>query len=510
MKTAYAYRIGLLLLLLSPWAFGSGRAPAADNRPNILFIYADDHSPKTLSCYENAYALAHTPNIDALAQSGIRFQGAYLGSWCMPSRASLLTGHHPHAIESMRMEGQYPGSTYDAAQCPFWPAEFRKHGYQTAHIGKWHTGTDTGWGRDWDFQIVWNRPKHPDNAASYYGPQVTYFQGQQQMVDGYSTDNYTEWACDYIRGEGRDASKPWYLWLCYGAIHGPTTPAPRHQGKYAGKESEPPDDIFPPREGKPNYLLETQAWIEGDALDTPVLKNGKKTYSEWLQQVNECMLAVDEGVGRVMTALRESGQLENTLVIYSSDQGFANGEHGLRQKVAPYEASYRSPLIVSRPGTLPQGKYCPQAVNAPDLVVTFFSQAGIELPWKMHGRDITSLLMQPETADWSHGTLYEHTGRTYGSDVTQALMQTEPAPVHSGVPYHVALRHGKYKYIRYLAGEEAEELYDLHADPEELANLAANVRSRAVLEKCRQLLVEELRRADAQFIALLENDQAVQ
>ncbi|MBI2478924.1 MAG: sulfatase-like hydrolase/transferase, partial [Planctomycetia bacterium] len=470
-------------------------------RPNILFIYADDHSPKTVSCYEGAYPIARTPNIDALAARGVRFQGAYLGSWCMPSRASLLTGHHPHAIQSMRIEGQYPGSVYDPRQCPFWPAVFRRHGYQTAQIGKWHTGTDTGFGRDWDFQIVWNRPKHPDNAGHYYGPQITTFNGDGRQVEGYSTDNYTDWAVRYIRGENRDPDKPWYLWLCYGAIHGPTTPAPRHQGKYAGQEAKPPADIFGPRAGKPSYLEVTQAWRMSDD-GQPVLKSGGKTYSQWLQQVNECMLAVDEGVGRVIEALQESGQLENTLVVYSSDQGFANGEHGLRQKVAPYEATYRSPLIVTMPGTIPEGKYCPHPVNAPDLVVTFFAQAGIELPWKMHGRDITPLLKDPDSAPWNHPTLYEHTGRDYGSDVSKSLTSGKES-IHSGVPYYVALRHGPFKYIRYLGADEPEELYNLESDPEELTNLAVGAEHRAERDRLHGRLLEELRRCDADFAGLL-------
>jgi arylsulfatase A-like enzyme len=485
------------LIAASLIAASPARSQEPPRRPNILFLYADDHSPKTLSCYENAYPMAQTPHIDALAASGVRFQGAYLGSWCMPSRASLLTGLHPHAIQSMRMEGEYPGSTYDPEQCRFWPAVFRQHGYQTAQIGKWHTGTDTGWGRDWDFQIVWNRPKHPDNAGSYYGPQVIDFHGEERTIEGYSTDNYTEWACEYIRGERRHPDKPWFLWLCYGAIHGPTIPAPRHLGNYANQPAEPPVSIFPPREGKPAYLAATQAWSIGPNGE-PVLNRGRKTYSQWLQQVNECMRAVDEGVGRVMEALRASGQLENTLVVYSSDQGFANGEHGLRQKVAPYEASYRSPLIVSRPGTILEGAYCPHAVNAPDLVVTFFSLAGIELPWTMHGRDVTPLLLDPARADW-HPTLFEHTGQDYGDNVTRALTG-EKSAVHSGVPYYAAVRQGRHKYVRYLSGNEPEELYDVVADPEELTNLADSRDQGALLNQLRGLLAEELKRCDAPFL----------
>ena len=104
----------------------------------------------------------------------------------------------------MRMAGPYPGSTYDPKQCPFWPALFRKNGYQTAHIGKWHTGTDAGFGRDWDYQIVWNRPKHPDNAGAYYEKQLLAFNGEEKWQDGYPADNYTKWAVDYVKGANRD------------------------------------------------------------------------------------------------------------------------------------------------------------------------------------------------------------------------------------------------------------------------------------------------------------------
>ena len=144
----------------------------AAKRPNILFIYADDQSHRTVSCYPEAYDWMKTPNIDRLATNGVRFAHAYIGTWCMPSRATMLTGHHQFGIKSMRMTGQYPGSTYDPKQCPFWPRVFRANGYTTAQIGKWHTGTDTGYGRDWDYQVVWNRPRHVKNAGNYFYDQL--------------------------------------------------------------------------------------------------------------------------------------------------------------------------------------------------------------------------------------------------------------------------------------------------------------------------------------------------
>ena len=153
----------LLLFLFSAFAL---LAKEKQKKPNILFIFTDDQSHRTVGCYPESPDWVKTPNIDSLAQNGIRFTNCYMGSWCMGSRATLLTGHQTYGVKSMRMEGEYPGSSYDAQKCPFWPAVFRKKGYQTAQVGKWHTGTDNGFGRDWDFQKVWNRPAFPDNAGN--------------------------------------------------------------------------------------------------------------------------------------------------------------------------------------------------------------------------------------------------------------------------------------------------------------------------------------------------------
>jgi arylsulfatase A-like enzyme len=485
-----------------------GAASGAPRPPNILFIYSDDQSTRTVGCYPEAYPWARTPSIDALAASGVRFSGAYMGSWCMPSRATLLTGRLPHGIQTMRMEGDYPGSAYDPKVCRFWPAVFRQRGYQTAQIGKWHTGVDTGFGRDWDHQIVWNRPAHPDNAGAYFTRQLIAFNGQERWVDGYSTDLYTQWACDYISGKNRDPDKPWYLWLCYGAIHGPSTPAPRHLGAYKDQPVPIPADIFPPRPGKPAYLEKTQAWRKGPGGEPVMGASGAKfgddsdrnprTLARWVQQVNECALALDEGVGKVMAALKASGQLDNTLVVFAADQGFGMGEHGMRIKLAPYDATYRSPMIVSWPARFPSGKVCDHPVGGSDLVATFFSVCGIGLPWTMHGRDITPLLQNPGRSDWSHPLLYEHTGHAYGSDVAKAL--AEGHAVHSNVPFYVALRQGPLKYIRTLVEGEIEELYDLQADPQELDNLAVKPEHRARVEELRALALSELKRTDAPFI----------
>ncbi len=498
--------VASLLLLAAPI-----HSPAwATERPNILFIYADDQSYKTLSCYPESPEWVDTPNIDAIARDGIRFERAYFGAWCMPSRASFLTGRLQHGIESMRMEGTYPASTYDPKQCPFWPAELRKAGYHTAHIGKWHTGTDSGYGRDWDHQIVWNRPAHPENAGNYFYDQIVTVDGVERTVDGYSTDNYTDWAVDYIGGTNRDAGKPWYLWLCYGAIHGPTTPADRHQGKLAGNVAPLPNDIFGPWPEKPAYLKTTSSWIRGE--DGKAYRKSKKvaasnfdnntagqSYDSWVQQANECAMAIDEGVGRVIEALRVSGQLENTLIVYTADQGFGLGEHGFNHKIAPYDATVASPLIIRHDGVLPKGKVCHHPVNAPDLVDFFCRTADVDIPWKMHGRDIRPLLDDPESDEFDAPMLMTHTGRRYGSD-TSTIPTDQALTIVGDVPWYLLLRDKKYKYVRTLVEGEMEELYDLELDPEELENLTQRPEYQPTLEALRQKSLDELRRTDATFI----------
>lgn len=481
-------------------------------KPNILFIYADDQSYKTVGCYPESWPWVKTPNIDALAKSGVRFHGAYLGAWCMPSRASMLTGHHPHAIQSMRMEGKYPASTYDPKQCPFWPALFRKNGYHTAQIGKWHTGTDAGFGRDWDYQIVWNRPKYPENAGAYYETQILEINGEKKTVEGYPADNYTKWAVEYVKGEHRDKNKPWFLWLCYGSIHGPSKPAERHKGMYKDAKVPAPGDILGPWPGKADYLKNTLAWRKTDDGKIVAAPSGEKVgdvgkdkqgieFEAWARQMNECVPAIDEGVGELLKALKDSGQLENTLVIYSADQGFAMGEHGMRMKIAPYDANYRSPLIVAMPGTVAAGKVSKQVVNAPDLVATFFAFADVKAPEGLHGRDITPLLENPG-AEWNHPCLYQHTGDKYGDDIAKLLKDNPKDAIYQKVPLYTAIVHGGWKYIHYLQPGVPEELYDLANDPDELKNLASEEKHAKQLRKLRLEMIAELKRTKAPAVML--------
>ena len=477
--------------LLPPVA--TARAAEKDQRPNILFIFTDDQSHRSAGCYDEAHPWISTPNIDRLAHGGVRFTDAYVGTWCLPSRAMMLTGMHPHGIHGLTVV-RNPTSSYDPEVCRFWPAALREAGYATGFIGKWHLSEDAGHGRDWDRCWVWNHAV-PRSAGGYYLNQKINFDGGPfTPVGGYSTDNYTDYAEEFIRQEH---DKPWLLWLCYDAVHGPYTSAPRHKERYRTDCPVPtPKDIYPPRPTKPRYMQKYGVW-KASPEGAPVDRRGRPLQAS-VAQYNRAVTAIDEGVGRLVKLLEETGQLGNTLVVYTSDQGFAWGQHGFAWKVAPYDANLRAPLIVRFPARFAKGKTCRHPVQALDLIPLFFRLAKAEPPWKLHGNELTPLLENPE-GDWEHPVLMEHFGWAFGDETDRSL--TGPKNFGS-VPWYIFLRDGRYKYIQTLVEDEVEELYDLEKDPEELVNLALNPRYIELLVEMRAEMVAELRRTGA---ALVEN-----
>ena len=459
-------------------------------RPNILFIFTDDQSHRSVSCYPEAHRWVNTPNIDRLADEGVRFANAYAGTWCLPSRAMAMTGLQPHGIRGLEIQ-RNPISRYDPGVCRFWPAELRKAGYTTGFIGKWHLSPDAGHGRDWDHSVVWNHAV-PRQAGGYYHNQKLNFDGGPfKAVGGYSTDNYTDYAVEFIK---RGHERPWFLWLCYDGVHSPYIPAERHQNRYCNDEPVPASkDIYPPRPTKPKYMYDYGVW-EPDADGQPSYYGQPLEY--WVHRYNRAVLAVDEGVGRVLGALTETGQLDNTLIAFTSDQGFAWGQHGFAWKVAPYDANLRAPLLVRMPGRVARNKVCVHPVGMLDLIPTFFAFAEVPLPWEMHGHDLSSILKNPD-APWPHPVLLEHFRWSFGPQTDGA--RTWDAYFH-GVPWWLSLRQDRFKYIRTLVDDEIEELYDLEDDPEELHNLALDPKYRRELADFRRRLVEELRRTRAGLV----------
>lgn len=508
----------LFNLISLGWLLGS--LTFASDKPNILFIYTDDQATRTVSAYEDAYHWVNTPNIDRLADEGVRFTRANIGSWCMASRASILTGFQQHKVESLRMTGPNPMNVYDPDKCQFWTKSFRDQGYYTAQIGKWHTGVDSGYGRDWDHQIVWNRPKYPDNSPNYYYDQLIEFDGKKPItVAGYTTDKYTDWAVDFIKERGPQSGKPWYLWLCYGGVHAPFTPADRHLEEYDDVTTPKIPDVYPPRPGKPDYMSRMEFWKRGPdgepvekGRDGPVPVGMQdlpgRPLKVWIRQYQQGVLAIDEGVGRLLNALQESGQDKNTLIIFTSDQGFAWGQHGSKSKVAPYRANIAAPLIFRLPEkaaskNLSRGTVVTEPVTAVDIPVTLFSLTGLKSPWKMHGYDLSPLLEEPD-APWGKPSMLVHTAKQYGSDTDTIPAKGHPDLYHGpGVPWYVLLSQGRYKYIRTLIEGETEELYDVISDPQELNNLALSANYKELLVVYRKTAIKELNRTGAGFVSNL-------
>ncbi len=443
-------------------------APASvGGKPNILYIFTDDQSTRSVSCYQEARPWVKTPHIDKLADSGMRFTTCYTGAWCQPSRVSALTGLLQHAAKTVKVT-DYPMAEYDSKQLPFFPSVLRKNGYQTACIGKWHLGEDVGHGRDWDYSVIWDRGGGRRDAGAYYhNTLVRTNGGERKPLGGYSTDRFTELAVDYIKNK-KGGDKPWYLWLCYGGVHGPYTPAERHEAIYAdAPPAAVPVDIFGPRPGKPEHLKNLTRWKKDP--------DGKpKGYDSAVKKYHRAVKSLDDGVGALVTALRESGQLENTVIIFTSDQGYAWGQHGSKEKWMPYDANICAPLIFTAPGRITPGSVCKQAVNGVDIVSTILSITGIEPGWRMHGRDLTGLLDNPDDA-LGEPMLMINTTYEYGESVTQNLKnQNYDVFKRQGLYAWLMMRDGEYKYIRHFRDDVIEELYDMERDPDELHNLAVN------------------------------------
>jgi len=468
-------------------------------RPNILFIFTDDQSHRTVSCYEDALGWAKTPNIDRLAREGIRFKHAFAGPWCAPSRAMVLTGLYLHGIEGLDFS-DYPKIRQNPDVFRMWPEVFRNNGYTTAVIGKWHLASDYGHGRAWDHSIIWERLGGEKSGDYFRNQKLRFDGGDFTPVDGRSTDNYTRYAREFIE---RDHDKPWMLWLCYDAVHAPFTPADRHKGAYEDAGPIPiPADIYPPRPEKPRYL-QNYSMFEPGPDDIPVDERQRLSLPDLVRKYNSGVLSLDEGVRDLVDTLENSRQLKNTLIVFTSDQGIAIGHHCMEIKVAPYDDNIRVPLIVRLPNEASAGTIIDTPVNTIDLIPTFFDYAEIDLPWEMHGSNLRPVFENP-SREWDRGILQENFSRSFGSqtDVGLTIVDPDKGLPNQNVNWWLFYRYGEYKYVTTLVPNEIEELYNIEQDPRELDNLALNPERFSQLEELRAMMIRELRRTEA---GLVEN-----
>ncbi len=434
----------------------------------------DDQSPGTIGSY-GELPWVETPHIDRLAKEGMRFTRAYGAPTCAVSRAMFLTGLQPHAMETL--DPLDHKNTYDPSVLPFWPAELRKAGYRTALIGKWHLGGDTGFGRDWDHSAVWIQRLLLGGRQWYFNPLVSTDGKAARHRAGYSTDLYTDYAIRFIR---REHDRPWFMWLSFNATHMPALHHRRHREKYTDVPLERPLVLAP----------------AAHSID----------YSEaTIRNYHRLVLAVDEGIGRIRSALAETGQLDDTVIVFTSDQGFGFGEHGVKGKLAPYDANMRIPLIVRYPPMVPAGSVNDRPIGILDLPPTFLALAGVSLPWKMHGHDAGALLRNPSAA-WDHPVLIENFYVSFGSSTDIGRMEGKRL---LGVPWWISYREGRFKYIRSLIDDTIEELYDMDSDPGEFYNLAVRPQHASLLARLRQRTLQELERTDAVFAANMPDPRIV-
>jgi arylsulfatase A-like enzyme len=442
-------------------------------RPNIIFIMSDDHASQAVGCYGGR--LNRTPGIDRIAREGVRFDNCFCTNGiCAPSRAVILTGKHSH-LNGVRDNAV----AFDGSQSTF-PKLLRAAGYETALLGKWHLKSDpTGF----DY---WNiLPGQGD----YYNPDLIEM-GAKKRVAGYVTDILTDIAVDFLEAR-RAESQPFLLMLQHKAPHRNWQPAPRHMSMYDTTEFPEPPTLFDDYETRsraafeqemtirehmtldsdlklgppPERLDETQraAWEKAfgpkreafhrAAFSGQALVRWK--YRRYLQDYLGCIAAVDESVGRVLDVLDKTGLAENTLVVYTSDQGFFLGEHGWFDKRFMYEEALRMPLLMRFPGRLEPGSANGDMVSNLDFAPTFLDVAGQGKPAPMQGRSFLPLLLGRRIAGWPESVYFHY---------------YEFPAVHM-VKRHYGVRTKRHKLIHFYHDIDAWELYDLERDPNELRNV---------------------------------------
>jgi N-acetylglucosamine-6-sulfatase len=436
---------------------------AEEGRPNIVLIVVDDLRFDEFGAGGHPYL--ETPNIDRLATEGAMFHNAYHATpLCSPNRASILTGQY------VSRHGILDNTSRSRAShlMDLFPKELQKAGYRTAHIGKWHMGNDPT-----------PRPGY-DTWVSFAGQGKTfdpdlYEDGRIHPVQGYITDIFTDRAVGFIKKSG---DTPFFVYIGHKAVHPEAIqrddgtidlsvsrefmPAKRHKGRYDGKTM--------PR--RPNHGLSDQ-----DRKSKPVIAEALEYRHileqdpAWIQEIDpgvsdetirrraEMMLAVDDGVGRIVDTLKEEGKLDNTLIIFTSDNGYFYGEHGLTvERRLPYEEAVKTPLLMRFPGIVSPGTEIEGLAVSVDLAPTILDVAGVDIPGHIQGTSLAPLLSgrRKEVRDAILIEFYSH---------------ENPFPWTASLDYRIA-RRGKYKYIRWIRfPEDQAELYDLEKDPFEMHNL---------------------------------------
>ncbi|RKY89919.1 sulfatase [candidate division KSB1 bacterium] len=476
-------------------------------QPNILFIMSDDHTCQAIGCYGSK--INKTPNIDRIAEEGIRFNNCFCtNSICAPSRAVILTGKYNH------INGVIDNSTvFDNSQETF-PKILQKAGYQTAIIGKWHLKSEpTGF----DY---WNiLPGQGD----YYNPDFIEM-GDRKNYIGYVTNLITDFSLNWLKN--RDTEKPFCLMMHHKATHRNWMPETKYLNLFNDVNIPKPEtfyddyrtrsdaarqqemsiiknlnyawDLKIPATGKKEKLNwgeralnnklkrltkeQLEAWNQAYGPKNEAFKKanlkGKDLddwkYQRFIKDYLRCVVSIDDSIGRIFDYLDRTGLAENTIVIYTSDQGFYLGEHGWFDKRFMYEESLRMPLIIRYPEKINAGTVNNDMVLNLDFAPTFLDYAGADIPESMQGHSMKPILSGKTPENWRKSMYYHY---------------YEYPAVHS-VKRHYGIRTQRYKLIHFYYDIEAWELYDLKNDPHELNNLYGNPEYKDIVKRLKRELNE--------------------
>ncbi len=465
-------------------------AQKEQKRPNIVFIMTDDHAAQAISAYGHRLSkLAPTPNIDRIAKNGVKFNNNFCtNSICGPSRAVILTGKHSH-INGFRMNG----NVFDGSQATL-PKYLKKVGYKTALFGKWHLhGLPQGFD---DYHILVDQ-------GNYYNPD--FIKGKDTArIEGYATDIVTKMGVDWLK-ENKDSEEPFMLMVQHKAPHRNWMPALRHINKYDSIDFPLPDTYFDGHEKQVAAQQQLQTiyddMYEGHDLKMTIEKGSDslrhnpwttdfermttkqrekwdaayrpkndafheanlsgKALDKWkgqryLRDYLATVASVDEGVGKILDYLEESGLDENTIIVYTTDQGFYLGEKGFFDKRFMYEESLAMPLLIQYPKEIKPGSEVDALTQNLDFAPTFLDYAEAEIPQDMQGKSLRDLIGKtPKEKDFRNAIYYHY----------------YDFPAFHMVKRHYGIRTDRYKLMHFYDNIDEWELYDLEEDPKELNNL---------------------------------------
>jgi len=474
--------------------------------PNVLYIMADDHSANAIGTYgAHLSPAAPTDNLDRLARGGARLDNCTCtNSICTPSRASILTGQHSHVNGVRTLNDELDTDRRHLAHI------LRDAGYRTAVVGKWHLKTEPQ-GFDY-YNVLPGQGRYHDPRLKEKGDGWEQDDPEGRVYEGYSTDVITDEALAWLDGDGNGHDDPFFLQCHFKAPHEPWEYADRYADLFEDTKIPEPSSLFEDKSHRSDATRERGStmspksdvrhmveqvsrddWPTGP-IDMAGMDDEKRTraaYQKHLKDYLRTIAAIDENVGRLLEYLDENGLAEDTLVIYTSDQGMFLGEHDHIDKRWMYEESFRMPFLARYPGEIPADSFVDDLVANVDFAPTILDYAGIDVPGRMQGRSVRDALAGDPSADARETVYYRYWMHR----------------AHHDVPAHYGLRTDRYKLIYFYGlpldasgareepSEPGWELYDLNRDPHELRNVYDDPAYADVREE----LKERLQRRKAQL-----------